>query len=849
VRSSLHGMEQIGKRDGTVEQGSQMKLLRRFYRIFRSHAVLYSSLAIVILPALFGLYQGHRSLSATLSEEQGGRLMTGVHSEVRISRSSSGVPSITADNDKDAFFAMGYVHAQDRLWQLERQRRMSQGRLAEVFGKGAVGLDIYMRTLGLYRNAELSVTALSEPSRQSLLAYAAGVNAWLSEGHPLPVEFRLLGIHPETWRPADSLAVVKLFALSLSGSYQQDLNRYLVAQNLPAGQYETLFGQRESQPTMSSVAATSVRQAQMAALAEVVSEAETRWHVGGKHIGSNAWVVAARFSANGLATIANDPHLGLDMPSLWYAVEIHGSRLRASGMSLVGLPLIMLGRNQHIAWGATNMMADTMDLYFEQVNADDSSQYRRGNDWKKFDSHIETIQVKADFPAVLREALAPVKVLVRRTDKGPVISDVTGGSEQPLSLGWVGNSSQDTSYESFFELNYAGDWKAVGAAMRTLLSPALNLLYIDDQQNIGYLGVGKIPLRGRGQGMTPEPAWDESAGWRGFIPYDQMPHSHNPEAGYIVSANNRMIATDYPYFISGDWAEPERAQRIDQLIQARIANGQSVSIEDHKVFQMDTLDLEARAMLSELAAVKPEDDGMARMLEYLRKWDGNARPDSIAATIFYSSMRHLRAELLSDELKGYWGNSRLQRRLDQVVADMELKSVRRALHDTEFDWCDHPDTPVPESCETIKREALSDAARELTRLLGSDMEDWQWSRAHQAIFRHTPFSDVKGLDFLFERRAPAAGSPNTVNLSGFSYSEKDGYVQMMGPAFRQIMQLGSGSEAGQHWMMNSTGQSGNVMSEHYDDMLEKFATGRYDAWPSTSPTDPTLTLKPTAATR
>jgi penicillin G amidase len=826
-----------------------MKLWQRLYRIFQSHALLYSFTAIVIFPASFGLYQLHRSLSATLPEEQGSRLMAGVHSEVHIARTASGVPSITVDNDSDAFFAMGYVHAQDRLWQLERQRRMTQGKLAEVFGKGAVGLDIYMRTLGLYRNAELSVTALSEPSRQSLLAYAAGINAWLSEGHPLPVEFRLLGIRPETWRPADSLAVVKLFALSLSGNFQQDLNRYLVAQNLPASQYEKLFGRRESQPVDSTADATPLRQAQMAALAEVVSEAESRWHVGGKHIGSNAWVVAAKFSPNGLATIANDPHLGLDMPSLWYAVEIHGSRLRASGMSLVGLPLIMLGRNEHVAWGATNMMADTMDLYFEEVNAENSNLYRRGDAWKEFDSHVETIQVKADFPAVLREALAPVKILVRRTDKGPVISDVTGGSEQPLSLGWVGDSAQDTSYESFFQLNYAGDWRAVGAAMQKLLSPALNLLYIDDQQNIGYLGVGKIPLRGRGQGMTPVPAWDESAGWRGFIPYDQMPQSHNPEAGYIVSANNRMLAADYPHFVSGDWAEPERAQRIEQLIKERIADGHPVSIEDHKVFQMDTLDLEAKAMLSEFAAVRPEDDETARMLEHLRKWDGNASPESIAATIFYSSMRHLRAELLSDKLKGFWGNGRLQRRLNQIVTDMELKSVRQALHDTEFDWCDHQDTAVHESCEAIKREALSSAARELTRLLGSDMDDWQWSRAHKAVFRHTPFSEVKGLDFLFERRAPAAGSPNTVNLSGFSYSEKDGYVQMMGPAFRQIMQLGSESEPGQHWMMNSTGQSGNVMSEHYDDMLEKFAAGRYDAWPSTSTTDHTLILKPNATAK
>lgn len=829
-----------------VEQGLSINLVQRLYRIFRSHAVLYSFTAIVIVPVSFGLYQVHRSLAATLPESQGSRVLAGVHSEVRIARDESGVPSITVDNDRDAFFAMGYVHAQDRLWQMERQRRMAQGKLAEVFGKSAVPVDIYMRTLGLYRNAELSVASLSEPGRQSLLAYAAGVNAWLSEGHPLPVEFRLLGIQPEHWRPADSLAVVKLFALNLSGSFQQDLNRYLVAQNLPARQYETLFGRHESPPE-SSVAATPLRQAQMAALGEVSTEAETRWHVGGKNIGSNAWVVAAKFSPNGLATIANDPHMGLDMPSLWYAVEIHGSRLRASGMGLVGLPLIMLGRNEHIAWGVTNMMADTMDLYFEEVNAEDSTLYRRGDAWKKFDSHVETIQVKADFPAVLREALAPVKILVRRTDKGPVISDITGASEQPLSLGWVGDSAQDTSYESFFQLNYAGDSRAVGAAMQSLVSPALNLLYIDDQQNIGYLGVGKIPLRGRGQGMTPVPAWDESAGWRGFIPSDQMPQIYNPESGYIVSANNRMMAADYPYFVSGDFAQPERAQRIEQLVQEKIASGQPLSIEDHGVFQMDTLDLEAKAMLSELTAVKPDDDETARMLEYLRKWDGNASSESIGATIFYSSMRHLRSDLLSEKLKGFWGNVRMQRRMNQIVADMELKSVRQALHDTEFDWCDRRDTPEHESCETIKLEALSAAARELTRLLGPDMDDWHWGSAHKAIFRHTPFSDVKGLDFLFERRAPAAGSPNTVNLSGFSYSEKDGYVQTTGPAFRQIMQLGSASQPAQRWMMNSTGQSGNVMSEHYDDMLEKFVAGKYEAWPTASTTDHTLILKPTVA--
>ena len=568
------------------------------------------------------------------------------------------------------------------------------------------------------------------------------------------------------------------------------------------------------------------------------------WRLGGKYVGSNAWVVAAKHSNNGLATLANDPHLGLDIPSLWYAVQIHSSALQASGMSLVGLPIVMLGHNQHIAWGATNMMADTMDLYFEQVNPDNNNQYRRGTEWKEFDSYFESIQVKADFPSLLRQPLAPVQIKVRRTDKGPVLSDVVGGVQQPLSLNWVGDSAQDNSYDSFFQLNYAKDWNEVRLAMQQLISPALNVLYIDNAQNIGYLGAGKIPIRSRVNGMLPTPAWQTTAVWQGFIPYEQMPQSYNPEEGYIVSANNRMMGADYPYFISDDWAEPERAQRIDQLIQEKITKGKSLTVAEHQSMQMDQLDLEAKVLLSELITTPAQDEEMANMLEYLRQWNGDASTESVAATIFYSSMRHLRTSLFSDELKAPWGNASLKRRWDQIVTNVESKSIRRALHDTRFDWCDRVATTERETCNSIKQDALSAAARELTRLLGSNMENWQWGRAHQAIFRHTPFSEVKGLDFLFERREPAGGSPNTINLSAYDYSEKDGYVQVMGPAFRQIMQLDPTSVSTPHWMMNSTGQSGNVISEHYDDMSEKFAAGVYEAWPAVWTSERTLILKP-----
>lgn len=806
--------------------------MRRLRQLFRSHPALSLFLAVVVLPLFVAALALRSYLLGTLPQQAGELQVEGLSAPVSISRDPHGVTRIEAETDSAVFFAMGYVHAQDRLWQLELSRRMAQGRLAEVFGRQALGLDIYVRTLGIHASAKQSVQALGANAQASLHAYAAGINAWIAEGHRLPVEFTLLGIEPQPWTPADSISWLKMFALNLSGNYQRDLNRYLLANKLGPRNSQVLLDDRSAlgPATTSSVAPADFDA--LAQLANLGADLEQQWGIGSRAIGSNAWVVAARHAKDGVATLANDPHVGLDLPSVWYAVELSGDRLKSAGMSIIGLPIVLLGRNEQIAWGATNMMADTMDLYLEDVSPERADHYRRGDEWRAFDSHVETIAVKADFPAVLREPLAPVEIRVRRTDLGPVISDLIGGAERPLSLRWVGDSGSDVSYEAFLRLNYASDWRSFADAMQTHVSPALNLFYLDRQHNIGHLAVGRIPIRGRGDGSTPVPGWDAGAGWTGFIPPAEMPRSLNPEQGFIVSANNRVTDADYPYFISRDWAEPERAQRIEALLRDAIGSGTGMGIADHTAVQLDTFDRQPTELLPRLLEVTREDldPQLERMLAILQAWDGTTAADSIGATVYHAWVQQLRLHLFADDLKPHWGNPALKQRMQQLTADTPVPGIRAALASTEFDWCDRGDTTEHESCDRILLDALTDAEYQLSKLLGSDIDDWQWGNAHQAIYRHRPFSSIKGLDFLFERRAPRGGSPNSINLSEFRFDAKDGYVQQVGAAFRQVIQFPQGGA--RHLYANSTGQSGNVMSAHYDDMVEAFSVGEFRQWPT-----------------
>ncbi len=380
--------------------------------------------------------------------------MRGLAAPVQISRDEHGVPSIVARTDRDAFFAVGYVHAQDRLWQLELQRRLVAGRLSEVFGRGSINQDVWARTLGLQRVAASAWSDLSPGARDSLTAYAEGVNAWLATHHSLPLEFDLLGVTPEPWRATDSLAWNCMFALSLAGNFREEITRSLAAQVLSPEKLSVLYGRPTDRTLLQ--AGARLEPAKLARLA-AFQAAPLPGLRDRARAGSNAWVVAGSRAEHGQALLANDPHLPLQLPSLWYALRLEGDRLDTAGMSLVGLPVVIFGRSRHVAWGGTNMMADQQDLYLERVDPNDAGRYEVSGRFEPFVTRRETIAVRADFPAWLREPLQPITIEVRSTRHGPVISDQFDLFEQPVALHWSLFERPASSYEAFFRVSYAHD--------------------------------------------------------------------------------------------------------------------------------------------------------------------------------------------------------------------------------------------------------------------------------------------------------------------------------------------------------------------------------------------------------
>jgi len=793
----------------------------------RKHPVASRLVLLVLFPALAVAIWLWLDLRGSLPVPGTLQLAKGVTAPVEITRDVHGAVRIRAQNDHDAFYAVGYAQAQDRLWQLELQRRMARGRLSEVFGKDSINADVWFRSLGLYDSARSAWSALSQPARASLTAYTAGVNARIAETAKLPAEFRLLGIKPEPWTEIDSLAWIKVFALDLGGNYRREMDYYLARGTLSREQAATFFpGYNDDTPLPSDTAAQTDG---LRSMVDAHGELQRTLHLALPNTGSNAWVVGGTYTKSGGAMLANDPHLGLQIPSLWYAISIETPTLQSSGMSLIGLPLVVFGRNAHIAWGGTNMMADTQDLFFERIDAG-STHYESDGQWLPLQTRTETIRVHADFPGKLRRQYAPVTLQIRSTRHGPIISDQFAVFDRPVALRWTGLDPGDTSYEAFFRVNYARDWAQFREALDHLVAPAMNMLYADSAGNIGYLGAGRIPLRKRGQGTLPVPGWDPAYGWYGSVPPAQWPQRYNPPSGYIVSANDGVNDSTYPYFVSHDWASSARARRIDQLLQQRIRRAGKLDTADMQRIQGDTLDLNAAAVMARLRQRLPTGEHADQAARYLSKWSGDMRADSPAAGIFHAWMRHLRQELYAESLKGTWNNPQRTQHLRRLAGTVRLEQIEQTLSGEPAHWCTSPAPAAGTDCDHVLASSLAAALTELHKLQGNwDMGEWHWGEIHHTVYAHAPMSQMKPLDRLFERRIGNGGSNDTINVASADFADAAGYLQDFGAGFRQVIALGPGGI--QHYYMNSTGQSGNVMSPHYDDMIEPFRDVRYYRMP------------------
>lgn len=747
-------------------------------------------------------------LQQTLPRTAGTLWLVGPGAEIEIVRDRHGIPHIEAKSVTDAYFALGFVHAQDRLWQMEVQRRIASGRLSEVFGARALDFDRTMRTLGLRRHAEASLAHLSPQARAALEAYAAGVNAQMkSSAWPPPPEFLVFTLTPEPWVPADSLGWLKMMAWDLGGSFRAELLRMALAKaGLTPQQIQEFL---PPYPGDAPVALPD-----LAALYRDVGIDPVRLGAAlpgapGSGIGSNNWVVSGARSATGKPLLANDPHLGLSAPSIWYFAHWRAPEMNAIGATLPGVPMMVLGRNDRIAWGFTNTGPDVQDLYLEKVDPADPGRYLTPSGSTPFETRTELIRVKG---------AADVSLTVRRTRHGPVISDVMPRMGDLLDKGhvmafaWTALVDDDRTAEAGLKALEAKTWGDFVAAFRDYVAPQQNIVYADADGNIGFLAPGRVPVRKPENdlnGQAPSPGWDARYDWAGFIPYDELPRSLNPASGKVVTANNKIVPPDYPHHITSDWQEPYRAQRITALVEARPTH----SVESFKAIQGDVLSLPMLDLLPHLRAAPAASARAAQAIEMLRKWDGVMAADRAEPLIVSGWLRELSKAIYADELGPAFAEIRdiRPRFLQAVLADEGGQSR----------WCDDIGTPVRETCAQLLGRSLDTAIAALADTHGGDIAKWRWGEAHVARSRHRPFGGQPVLGDIFDIAVPTPGDGFTVNVGKSDMrDERDPFGNRHAASLRAVYDL---ADLDRSVFIHSTGQSGNVVSPHYDDLAEPWS--------------------------
>lgn len=800
--------------------------------------VLRWSLAILAALALVGGSGGYLWLRRSLPQTSGTVTVRGLGAPLTITRGADAIPHISARSEADALFGLGYVHAQERLWQMEFQRRVGHGRLAEIVGPAGLEADRFLRTLGVSRAASSAYTNLDPDTRALLDAYVAGVNAFLDAHRGrLPAEFTILGVEPEPWRPEDSLVWVKMMAWDLGGNWRDELRRIAIEQRLgpeaaafllpPFAADDPLILPETARaaPPAASAAHRATPQATSSeqhytGLARVAERLEATLGLGGEHVGSNNWVLAGTRTASGRPLLANDPHLGAQMPGLWFLAHLRGGTLDAVGATLPGLPGIVIGRNQRIAWGVTNTGPDVQDLFIERVNARNEVLYQ--GRWEPLTIIPETIRVKG---------AEDVELFVRVSRHGPLISDVVEGTGDPLAFRWTALDPEDGTLRAFLGINRAGSWAEFTTALTSYHAPMQNFVYADVDGNIGYYAPGALPIRGRGDGTRPAEGWTGHHDWRGYVPFAALPHELNPARGYIVTANNRVAAPSYPYLISTDFAAPYRASRIIELIEATSRH----TPESMAAIQADVVSLQARQLLPALTAIDPPGEREDRALELLRAWDGTMAPDSPAAAVYAAYYQAIPELVFGDELREGFAD------LYDDQTNNHALVLADVLTGDAAGWCDDVNTSAPERCADILAAALTAGLETMAEAQGTPtIESWRWDRAHTVIFPHNPFDNVGALRPLFSRSIPNGGDAFTVNAAPISRDQL--YQQRNVSSYRQIIDL---ADPDASRFMFTTGQSGNPLSPHYDDLIGPWQRVEFTAIPTDGTAQgATLTLTP-----
>jgi penicillin G amidase len=800
-------------------------------------AVLKTIAALLLLLALIAA-GGYHYLRRSLPQVDGTVTVAGISAPVDIVRDADAIPHVIATTKLDALFGLGYVHAQDRLWEMEFQRRIGHGRLSEILGSATLPQDRFLRTVGFGRAARAAWASMPDWAKEQVNAYVAGVNAFIATHHgaTLPPEFTLLRFEPEPWTPVDVVVWVKMMAWDLSGNYSFELLRHDLLATVGAEKMAQLMPPytADGLSILGGGAAASDAVARRlpfggtqgtqpgvgAALLSSLSAGDERvrdFLLGGatsEGLGSNNWVVDGTLTASGKPLLANDPHLGTRLPSTWYLAHLSAGEFDVIGGTFPGTPAVALGRNRFIAWGATNVAADVEDLYRERLDADGTHYEFRGAQ-EPITVIPETIVVKgAD----------AVRLNVRVTRHGPLVSDAINANNaasnttpkpppiEPLAFRWTALDADDGTLTAFLKVNEARSWDEFTAALSGYVVPSQNFVYADTAGHIGYYAPGRIPIRASGDGSSPADGWTGDAEWTGWVPFDRLPHLYDPPEHVIVTANHRPAPPSYGFNLGVDWTEPYRAQRILDLLRGKT----KLTPDDFARMQADTVSLHAKALLPVLLARTAHASAAEQSaLDVLRRWNFDAGADSAAAAIFQAWFLRLAPAVTGDDIGA------ATEELYQGKFTYVSRFLANTLASNDASWCDDRTTKTRESCDDAVLGALRKAIEDLQHRLGSDMTRWRWDAVHLAIFPH-PLDAVAALRPILSRSIGIGGDWSTVNV-GVTAADHPYEVHTV-PGYREIIDL---SPANDSRFIDAVGESGHFLSPHYDDFLNDWRAVRH----------------------
>ncbi|MFV0135345.1 penicillin acylase family protein [Streptomyces sp. HMX87] len=904
---------------------------------------------------VYGAYWSISTVRASFPQTKGSITLDGLSGPVDVKRDDYGIPQIYASSEQDLFMAQGYVQAQDRFYEMDVRRHMTAGRLSEMFGKGQVDKDAFLRTLGWHRVAQKEYDEkLSEPTKKYLQAYAKGVNAYLAgkDGKDISLEYAALGFtndyKPQKWTPVDSVAWLKAMAWDLRGNMQDEIDRALMTSRLgpkqiadlypeypydrnkaivQEGQYSELTGTFEggdggstgSSDGTGTGAGTgagtgtgtgtgtgigtgasagdgtgtggSALQSQLSGLQDVLDDLPTAVGVNGNGIGSNSWVIGGEHTITGKPLLANDPHLSPSLPSVWYQMGLHcrsvsdKCRYDVAGYTFAGMPGVVIGHNQDIAWGLTNSGVDVTDLYLEKITGDG---YQYDGKVVPFTTREETIKVAGG---------EPKKIFVRETNNGPLLSDrddelvKTGrkatvdaaapdrGDGYGVSLRWTA-LEPGTTMDAVFAMNRATDWDDFREAAALFEVPSQNLVYADRDGNIGYTLPGRIPVRAEGHdGSVPAPGWESKYRWTGeYIPQDELPYEYNPDRGYIVTANQAVIDEDkYPHTLTTDWGYGTRSQRITALVEQKIKDGGKISTDDMRQMQLDNSSEIAKLLVPHLLKIDVADKDVRQAQKLLEGWDYTQDADSAAAAYFNSVWRNVLKLAFGNKLpkevrvegQCLWVdpvNSTKPQDATQKVrecgqrdaeqaqpdgGDRWFEVVRTLMDEPESDWWTTPGSHTRKGADRnrddLLKRAMIDARWELTAKLGKDIDTWSWGRLHRLFLKNqTLGTEGPGFVKYALNRGPWELSGGEAAVDATGWNAAGGYGVIWVPSMRMVVNLGDLDKS--RWI-NLTGASGHAYSAHYTDQTEKWAEGELLDWAFTDraveeSTSDTLVLKP-----